>query len=94
MIRAQAICSLTEFLRNAKTHIMNLKKTGEPEVLTVNGQAELVVQDAVAYQELLDKLDAIEAIRKGLDAIKRGQGQTIESFFKVFENKHDIPKSK
>jgi len=33
--------------------------------LTVNGQAEVVVQDAVAYQTLVDKLEAIEGIRTG-----------------------------
>jgi hypothetical protein len=28
------------------------KQTGEPVVLTINGKAELVVQDAAAYQKL------------------------------------------
>lgn len=93
MIRTQAICSLTEFLRNTKAHIADLKKTGYPEVLTVNGQAELVVQDAAAYQELLDKIESIEAVRKGLEAMQRGQGKTVEQFFEAFENKHKIPKS-
>jgi hypothetical protein len=52
-IRIQDIASLTDFHRNSKTHWMRLKLTGRPEVLTVNGKAELVVQDAAAYQRLL-----------------------------------------
>lgn len=30
-----------------------MKETGKPIVLTVNGQAEVVVQDAVSYQKVL-----------------------------------------
>ena len=32
-----------------------------PLVLTINGRAEVVVQDAEAYQELLDRVEAIES---------------------------------
>jgi hypothetical protein len=39
-----------------------LKQTGRPEVLTVNGRAELVVQDAASYQKLLELLDYAEAV--------------------------------
>jgi len=39
-----------------------LKKTGQPVVLTVNGKAEIVVQDAESYQKLLEAKDRMEAI--------------------------------
>ena len=39
MIRTSNIRSLSEFQRNAKRHIRRLKKTGRPEVLTVNGRS-------------------------------------------------------
>ena len=38
--------SLTDFLRNHEAHIARLKETRTPEVLTVNGQAEVVLLDA------------------------------------------------
>ena len=41
--------SLTDFLRNHKAHLERLKETRMPEVLTVNGRAEVVVLDAEAY---------------------------------------------
>ena len=44
------IHSLSEFQRNTKEHIRKLKRSGKPAVLTVNGEAELVVQSAEAYQ--------------------------------------------
>jgi PHD/YefM family antitoxin component YafN of YafNO toxin-antitoxin module len=48
-----------------------MKKTRRPVVLTVNGKAELVVQGAKSYQQILDQLDrleAVEAIRLGIAA--------------------------
>lgn len=61
MVRAADIHSLTAFLRNHKEHLERLQKTGAPEVLTVNGRARVVVQDAAAYQKLLDAFNALDA---------------------------------
>jgi len=57
MIRLEDIASLTDFSRNAKAHIKRLKRTGRPELLTVNGKAEVVVQNASAYQRLIESLE-------------------------------------
>lgn len=57
MVKLANIRSLSDFQRNTKQHLRRLKKTGEPEVLTINGQAELVVQSAAAYQRMLDLAD-------------------------------------
>jgi hypothetical protein len=56
MIKVQDILSLTEFHRHTKIHMARLYATGRPEVLTVNGKARLVVQDAGAYQRLLEQV--------------------------------------
>jgi hypothetical protein len=53
MIQIDDIYSLTDFQRNVKAHLRAIKKSGRPRVLTVNGRAELIVQDAKAYQKLL-----------------------------------------
>ncbi len=44
--------------------------TGHPIVLTINGKAELVVQDAASYQQLLNTIEELETIigiKKGLE---------------------------
>jgi hypothetical protein len=64
-----------------------LKKTGQPVVLTVNGKAELVVQNAESYQKLLeakDRIEAIEGIKRGLESMKRNAGKPAEKFFQEF----------
>ncbi len=57
MVRVDEIHSLSDFQRNARAHIERLKQTGRPEVLTVNGAAEVVVQDARSYQKLVELAD-------------------------------------
>lgn len=94
MVQLGNIFSLTEFQRNARDHIERLKATGEPEVLTVNGKAEVVVQDAASYQKLLDALDraeAIEGIRRGLEQMEAGLGRPLEEFDAYMRQKYNIP---
>lgn len=85
MVRVDDIYALTDFQRHAKEHVARLQQTGRPEILIVNGEAALVVQDAAAYQKLLDRLDRLEAIaglRQGLEAMHRGKdGRRPTSFW-------------
>jgi PHD/YefM family antitoxin component YafN of YafNO toxin-antitoxin module len=76
MLDTREIHSLTDFLRNHKAHVARLKKTHAPEVLTVNGKAEVVVQDATSYQAMLDRLhhmETIAAIQEGMASAERGE---------------------
>ena len=57
MIDLREIHSVTEFQRNIKDFVGKLKRKKSPLVLTVNGRAALVVQDAASYQALLDRLE-------------------------------------
>ncbi|MFM6005171.1 MAG: type II toxin-antitoxin system prevent-host-death family antitoxin, partial [Sphaerospermopsis kisseleviana] len=69
--------------RNTNELITQMKETGNPVVLTVNGKAELVVQDAAAYQKLLDTLEKLETligIKKGLEDIETGNTQSLDQF--------------
>jgi PHD/YefM family antitoxin component YafN of YafNO toxin-antitoxin module len=60
MIRPEDIGSLTDFSRNTKAHLKRLKRTGRPELLTVNGKAEVVIQNASAYQQLIESLEKLK----------------------------------
>lgn len=85
MFKPSEIQSLTDFQRNARAHIDRLKHTGRAEVLTVNGRAEIVIQDARAYEDLLELVERAEAvlgIQRGLDAMRTGSGQSAEEAFR------------
>ena len=51
---SEDIHSMTDFKRRTSDFVARLKETGRPIVLTTNGRGEVVVQDAAAYQKLLD----------------------------------------
>ena len=87
------IHSLSEFQRNTREHIEHLKKSGKPIVLTVNGQAEVVVQSAEAYQKLLDDrelLESIRAINRGIEQARRGEGRPLREFLEALGKEHGI----
>jgi PHD/YefM family antitoxin component YafN of YafNO toxin-antitoxin module len=93
MIDARAIHPLTDFLRNHKAHLTRLKRTHAPEVLTVNGKAELVVQDAESYQRLLDRLhhmETIAAIQEGMASAERGELKPAAQVFAEMHAKYGI----
>jgi prevent-host-death family protein len=77
------IHSLSSFKRNTLEFIEQMKQTGKPIVLTVNGKAELVVQDAQSYQKLLDALErweTIAGIKQGLEDIEAGRTSSLSDF--------------
>jgi len=87
------IQSLTTFRRRSGDFMKQLKRTKRPVVLTVNGKAQAVVQDAGAYQRLLDiaaRADAREGIRQGLTESRQGLGRDAGEFFAEFEASHGI----
>lgn len=75
------IDSLTNFKRQTSEYLDRLHKTGEPVVLTVNGKAEIVIQDAAAYQRLVEELtqahrdQLVTEIKKGLADVRAGRTQ-------------------
>jgi len=69
------INSLSNFKRHTPEFIRQLKETGEPVVLTVNGKAEIVVQDSASYQRLLERAERAErmdSLKKSVQEMKDG----------------------
>lgn len=83
MFQTQAIKPLSDFVRNTKAHIEHLKSTREPQILTVNGEASIVVQDAASYEKMAALAEqaredarlrtAMEYFRNGGEGIEAGK---------------------
>jgi prevent-host-death family protein len=89
------IQSLTTFRRRSGDFMKQLKKTKRPVVLTVKGKAAAIVQDAAAYQRLLDvaaTANADEAVRQGLDDVAHGRTRPAREVFDEIRRKHGIPR--
>ncbi len=93
MIDLREVRSVTEFQRNLKDYAAALKEKKTPLVLTVNGRAELVVQNAESYQVLLDRLEraeSIAAIRQGMEEFEQGKGISLEEAEEKLRTKHGL----
>ena len=93
MLDVRYIHSLTDFLKNHKTHLARLKESKKPEVLTVNGKAVLVIQDAESYQEMIDRLERAEtivAIREGLASADRGELKDADKVYAEMKARYGL----
>ncbi|WP_354634748.1 type II toxin-antitoxin system Phd/YefM family antitoxin [Planktothricoides raciborskii] len=87
------IQSLSSFKRKSAEFIQQMKETGKPIVLTVNGKAEVVVQDAVSYQKLIDMMEYLEAIagiKEGLADVNAGRTRSLADFQQAMQEKRGI----
>jgi prevent-host-death family protein len=90
------IQSLSVFKRDSSKFIKQIKKTGQPIVLTVNGKAAAVVHDPDSYQEYLrekDRHEAIAGIRRGLADVKAGRTRPAEDVFRDLFERFGIPET-
>jgi prevent-host-death family protein len=88
------IQSLASFRRQPGEVLKQLRKSKRPVVLTIKGKAAAVVQDAGAYQRLLDlaaRADDDEAVRQGLDDVAKGRTWPAEEVFDGIRRRHGIP---
>ena len=90
---ARDIMSLSTFKRDSNKVMRQMKKTKEPVVLTVNGKAAVVVQDAESYQKLLElkeRSEVIETLRERLASSRQKKGRSAEDFFTAFFAQNNI----
>ncbi|NET01719.1 MAG: type II toxin-antitoxin system Phd/YefM family antitoxin [Sphaerospermopsis sp. SIO1G1] len=88
---SQDIQSLSTFKRNTNQLINQIKETCNTLILTINGKAELVVQDAASYQKNLDYIKQLEtmiASKKELEPTKSNNQKALE-FLKMWEQEGD-----
>ena len=87
------IQSLSVFKRDTSKFLKQMKKTGEPIVLTVNGKAAAVIQNVESYDDNLrewDRRDRIASIKRGIEDMKAGRTKPAEEVFRDFEKKYGI----
>ncbi|HWG43290.1 MAG TPA: type II toxin-antitoxin system Phd/YefM family antitoxin [Gemmataceae bacterium] len=93
---AKDIQSLSQFKRNTVDAMKQLKESGNPLVLTVNGKAEIVVQDAAAYQRLLtlaEKAEMMEFLREARADADAGRTVPAREFLESLGQKKKVKKA-
>ena len=86
---------MTAFRNHSAAFMAHLRETKRPVILTVNGRAAAVVQDAEAYQHLLDlagEASAAEGIRQGLEDLANGRTRPAREVFDEIREEYGIPR--
>jgi prevent-host-death family protein len=86
---------MTTFRNHSAEIMQHLKDTQRPVILTVNGKAAAVVQDAEAYQRLLDLAagaSAAEGIKQGLEDVRAGRSRPASEVFDELRGEYGIPR--
>jgi prevent-host-death family protein len=89
----KGIDTLTNFKRDTTRFLERLRERKEPIVLTINGKAELVVQDAASYQEMQDRIERLEtiaAVKEGLEDVATGRTRPARKALEQLARKHGI----
>jgi prevent-host-death family protein len=85
--------SLSTFKRDSNKVMRQMKKTKEPVVLTINGKAAVVVQDAESYQKLIElkeRAETTEVLRQRLATLGNRKARSADEFFTEFFAKNNI----
>jgi PHD/YefM family antitoxin component YafN of YafNO toxin-antitoxin module len=89
------INSLSNFKRNTPDFLRQLKETRHPVVLTINGKAELVVQDTASYLkliELAERAERMDALKASLNDMKAGKvipaDDVLAEMRQILDRKH------
>lgn len=86
---------MTAFRNRPAEFMRHLRETKCPVTLTVSGKAAAAVQDAEAYQHLLDlaaETNAAEGIRQGLEDLANGQTRPAREVFDEIRAEFGIPR--
>jgi prevent-host-death family protein len=86
---------LTAFRNDSVKMLQQLRKTGRPIILTVNGRTAAVVQDAEAYQQLLARaalMDEREGLRQAEEDVAAGRTRPAAQILRDMRQKHAMPR--
>ncbi|MGA9658323.1 MAG: type II toxin-antitoxin system Phd/YefM family antitoxin [Asticcacaulis sp.] len=84
---------MTTFRNHSAEFMRYISQTKRPVILTVNGRAAAVLQDAEAYQNLLDMAagaNASEGIRQGIEDMLTGKTYPARDVFAELRAEYDI----
>jgi len=85
--------SLTDFQRNARSHIEGLNQTREPLLLTVNGKVQAVLVDPLTFQALEEQQEKerfLMALREGLKDADEGRTRPAAEVYAEMKAKYGL----
>src|SRR5438876_1117073 len=84
------IRSVTELKRKTREILDQVRQTGRPVVLTVNGKADAVLIDARTYEKHLSASNLAKLLMPAEDEVRSGGKRLMRSFLREFKRARKI----
>ena len=84
------IRSVTELKRKTREILDQVRQTGRPVILTVNGKADAVLIDAKTYEKHLSASNIAKLLAPAEDDVRAGRTRPIRSFLREFKRARKI----
>lgn len=92
MFASDRIKPITYLKENAARVAQDVANTGEPMIITQNGEATLVVQDIHSYEKTQQTLALLQIVALGKKQVERGQARPAEDVFAEFDRRQAEPR--
>ena len=84
------IRSVTELKRKTREILNQVRETGRPVVLTVNGKADAVLMDARTFERHLSASNAARLLAPAEEDVRAGRTRSMRAFLREFKRASKI----
>lgn len=84
------IRSVTDLKRHTREILQQIRQTGRPVVLTVNGKADAVLMDAKTYEKHLKASNLSRLLAAAEEDVTVGRTRPMRQFLKEFKNARKV----
>ena len=78
--------SVTELKRKTKEILDQIRRSGRPVVLTVNGKADAVLIDAKTFERHLSASNMVKLLTPAEEDVRAGRTRPMRSFLREFKS--------
>lgn len=83
--------TVSELKKGLRAVLKQIRETGRPVVITVNGKPDAVLIDVETYERKLKALNLVGLLAEGEEDIRRGRTRSSSAFLKEFKRAKKIP---
>ena|SRR5687767_11375006 len=84
------IRSVTELKRKTREILAQVRQTGRPVILTVNGKADAVLMDARTYEKHLGASNLAKLLAPAEDDVRAGRTRPMREYLRNFKSARKI----
>ena len=83
--------TVSELKKNLRAVLDQIRETGRPVVVTLNGKPDAVLMDVETYERKLKAMNLAGLLAEGEADIRQGRTRSASSFLKDFKRAKKIP---